>query len=142
MKIHLDTTSGYAIHSYEEGKITIRVPFDRQPKTPREEAPPAEASRETLTRSLIVMPDLLITDWPPGNLGQLTKDHLEQIAALEPELVLLGTGRKLCFPKPALVAPLLERRIGVEYMDSAAACRTYNLLAADERRVAAAILIA
>ncbi len=142
MKIDLDTISGYIIHSYDEGKITVRVPLARQLETAQDEIQPSDAALETLHQSLIITPERLVPDWPPTDLSQLTVVHLEEIVALEPELVLLGTGKRLRFPDPALVAPLLNRGIGVEYMDSAAACRTYNLLAADERRVAAAILIA
>ncbi len=142
MKIHLDTPSGYVIHSYGEGQITVRVPLDERPDAAAETPPSPETARKTLTRSLIITPDRLITDWPPGDLSELAAHHLEPIVALEPELVLLGVGRRLRFPEPALVAPLANRGIGVEFMDSAAACRTYNLLAADDRRVAAAILIA
>ncbi len=142
MKIHLDTASGYMIHAYEEGQITIRIPLDKQLETTAGETSPPEAARKTLTQSLIITPEHLITDWPPADLSQLAAEHLEQVAGLEPELVLLGVGKHLRFPDQALAATLLNRGIGIEYMDSAAACRTYNLLAADGRRVAAAILIA
>jgi uncharacterized protein len=58
-----------------------------------------------------------------------------------PEIVLLGTGPRLRFPSPAVYASLLKARIGVEVMDTAAACRTYNILAAEGRRVAAALML-
>lgn len=95
-----------------------------------------------LTASCVVSPRRLIRDWPPQRLEELAPAHLAQLAELDPELVLLGVGARLRFPAPALLQPLLERSIGVEVMDTAAACRTYNLLKGDGRRVVAALMIA
>ena len=66
---------------------------------------------------------------------------MRNCVALEPEIVLLGTGDRQHFPHPRLLAPLTERRIGVEVMDTRAACRTFNILVAEGRRVAAALVI-
>ena len=92
-------------------------------------------------RSLIVMPDRIVTDWPPQTFAELRAEDFAAIAALQPEVVLLGTGARLQFPKAALSRALTEARIGLETMDTAAACRTYNILMAEGRRVAAALLI-
>jgi len=70
----------------------------------------------------------------------LTMDHLMVLASLNSPIVLLGTGQRQQFPSPAVLRPLLERRIGVEVMDSFAACRTYNILMAEGRDVVAAII--
>ena len=72
---------------------------------------------------------------------QLRAEHFEQLVALAPELVIFGSGQRLRFPAPALMRSLIERRIGVETMDTAAACRTYNVLASEGRAVVAALLL-
>ena len=79
-----------------------------------------------------------------ARLEDLTEQHfagLLEAGAPTPELVILGSGRRLRFVPPALLRPLIERRIGVETMDTAAACRTFNILAGEGRRVVAALLI-
>jgi uncharacterized protein len=93
-------------------------------------------------RSLVVLPDRIIEDWPASSVEALTAEHLAALVAHAPEIVLLGTGAQLRFPRPEIVRPLLESRIGLEVMDVQAACRTYNILAAESRRVAAALLLA
>lgn len=93
-------------------------------------------------RSLIVLPDRLVLDWPAGSFEALAAEHLAAVAALAPEIVLLGTGARLRFPRPELTLPLARAGIGLEVMDTQAACRTYNILAAESRRVAAALLLA
>ncbi len=92
-------------------------------------------------RSLILTPDCVIPDWPPQRFAALDRQHLEQVADLDPELVVLGTGDRQQFPRPAVTAPLIARGIGVEVMDTAAACRTYNILHGENRRVAAALIL-
>ena len=78
--------------------------------------------------------------WPVATFEALTEAHFEAIAALAPELVIFGSGTRIRFPHPSLLRPLISRRIGVETMDTAAACRTYNVLLADGRAVIAALL--
>jgi len=92
-------------------------------------------------QSLIVLPDRLIENWDAKTFEQLTAEHFEFVLSLKPEMVLFGTGATLRFPHPTLTRTLIESRIGVEVMDTAAACRTYNILTAEGRRVAAALLI-
>jgi uncharacterized protein len=91
--------------------------------------------------SLVVLPDEVITGWA-NHLSQLSQAHFETLLLRAPEIILLGTGKTLLFPSPALYAGLLKANIGVEVMDTAAACRTYNILAAEGRRVAAALILA
>jgi uncharacterized protein len=79
--------------------------------------------------------------WNGATFEQLGTAHFEAVAALGPELVLFGSGRRLRFARPEWLRPLMERRIGIETMDTAAACRTYNLLVAEGRLVLAALLI-
>ncbi|MFN6997129.1 MAG: Mth938-like domain-containing protein [Aquincola tertiaricarbonis] len=79
--------------------------------------------------------------WPVGALAELTAAHFEHVLSLQPELVIFGSGPQLRFVSPALQRSLIERRIGVETMDTAAACRTYNVLASEGRSVVAALLL-
>ena len=92
-------------------------------------------------RSMIVLPDQIVEDWPAHSFEQLAAEHFEHLCSLQPEIVLLGTGATLRFPHPSLTGVLINQRIGVEVMDTSAACRTYNILTAEGRRVAAALLI-
>ena len=80
-------------------------------------------------------------DWAPARFDALALEHFALLAALEVEVVLLGTGARQRFPAPGLTEPLRAARVGLEVMDVAAACRTYNILLAEERRVAAALLL-
>jgi len=95
----------------------------------------------TLTRSFLMAPDRVVEDWPVTRADQFDLAAAEAIAALEPEVVLLGTGARQVFPPREPMVTLLRRGVGVEVMDNAAACRTYNLLAGEGRRVIAAIML-
>jgi len=79
--------------------------------------------------------------WDVAELGSLTQAHFDVLLELNPEVVIFGSGTRLRFVSPALYRGLIERRIGVETMDSGAACRTYTVLANEGRRVVAAILL-
>ncbi|KRE99497.1 hypothetical protein ASG87_13895 [Frateuria sp. Soil773] len=94
-----------------------------------------------LTRSFLLAPDRLVEDWPVGDAGMLDAGHVEAILALQPELVLLGTGPRQVFPAAAFMAGFLRKGIGVEAMNNAAAARTYDLLASEGRRVAVAFIL-
>lgn len=90
--------------------------------------------------SLIVLPDEVVTGWA-RHFEQLMPEHFDTLAMRAPEIILLGSGASLRFPSPALYAGLIKAHIGVEVMDTPAACRTYNILAAEGRRVAAALIL-
>lgn len=90
---------------------------------------------------LLIMPDRF-TAWDVPGFEALSPAHFEHLLAFAPEIVILGTGAKLRFPPAALARPLAAARIGLEVMDSGAACRTYNILMTEGRRVLGAILIA
>ena len=81
-----------------------------------------------------------VVPWGADDFDALSADHFAALAALAPELVIFGSGSRLRFPKPVLLQPLMARRIGFETMDTAAACRTYNVLLAEGRAVVAALL--
>jgi uncharacterized protein len=83
-----------------------------------------------------------VLDWGLQTLDELTAAHFERLIALRPELVIFGSGARMRFAPSALLRPLIERRIGIECMDTAAACRTYNVLASERRSVVAALIVA
>ena len=89
--------------------------------------------------SVVVLPDR-IEQWPVKGFEQLSAEDFTFLQQLQAEIVLLGTGRRQRFPHPRLTAALAQARIGLEVMDVQAACRTYNILVAEERKVAAALL--
>ncbi len=90
--------------------------------------------------SVIVMPESL-KPWPVASFDALSPEHFDALVQAAPEVVIFGSGAKLRFPHPRLTAALAKQRIGVETMDFGAACRTYNILMSEGRRVAAALLI-
>jgi len=94
-----------------------------------------------VTRSCIVAAHSLVTEWEPATFADLTLAHLEAIFALDPEVVLLGTGPVQRFPAAAVRGAFAARRIGLEVMDLGAACRTFNVLIQEERRAAAALFL-
>jgi uncharacterized protein len=91
--------------------------------------------------SLLLLPGRVL-DWEPQSFDALIPEHFSRLLELDVEIVLLGTGPKQRFPHPRLVAALARAGIGLEVMDLQAACRTYNILVAEERKVAAALLFA
>ena len=93
------------------------------------------------SRSVIVSATTLITDWRPQRMDELTAADLEPVLALQPEVLLLGSGVRQVFPPHELLARLYAARVGFEVMDTGAACRTYNVLVGEGRKVAAAMLI-
>lgn len=90
--------------------------------------------------NLIVLPDRLINGWTSASFETLALSDFELLAGLDAEIVILGTGRVLRFPHPELLGPLMRVRKGLEVMDTHAACRTYNVLAGEGRKVAAALI--
>jgi uncharacterized protein len=113
--------TGYVIQGYDQGQVTINGRAHHQ--------------------SLIVTPDKLIESWGPKDFASLSMDDFSRLAELNLEMVILGTGSRHLFPHPGLLEPLTKRQIGLETMDTAAACRTYNILMAEGRRIAAALLM-
>jgi uncharacterized protein len=91
--------------------------------------------------NILVTPERIATGWTAGGFDTLTEADFAALAELKPEVVLLGTGASLRFPHPRLTRALTDAGIGVEVMDTPAACRTFNILAAEGRRVAAAVLV-
>jgi len=115
-----DCSSDLLIRGYGDGVITI--------------------GNQQFARSLILTRDSLMADWRPQHVAELLHDDFVPILEIRPEVLVLGTGKALTFPSPALTARLLQLGIGVEIMDTAAACRTYNILLSEQRNVVAALL--
>lgn len=122
MKMALEKGDGrvYLIRRYDSGRVTV--------------------NDETVTSSVLLTPETL-QDWPPARFEELERAHLDPVLELEPEVVLLGTGESQRFPSREFMLALLQRGIGIEVMDTASACRTYNILMGEGRRVAAALIV-
>jgi len=115
-----DSSGGYRIEAY--GPEGIRV------------------AGRTLRTGLILTPEVLVEDWGPDEPSALDADHLAPLIDLAPELILLGTGAAQHFPEPTVYYQVLSLGIGFEIMDTGAACRTYNILVAEGRRVVAGLM--
>lgn len=111
----------YAIRSVGDGSIVV--------------------NETALTASFVVAPDALHAGWRPATLEDLTADDLAFPLSLDPEVILLGTGRQQRFPPAAVLAACLTRGVGIEVMSNAAAARTFSVLANEGRRVVAAFLL-
>jgi uncharacterized protein len=90
--------------------------------------------------NVIITADQVI-DWPVQSIATMRLADLEPLIALKPEIVLLGSGEAQRFPDASLLGALLSRGIGCEVMNTGAACRTYNVLVSEDRRVAAALIV-
>lgn len=95
-----------------------------------------------LTHSFVVAPNSLVEAWPVTDVGTMQPADLDALLALHPELVVLGTGATQTFPSAAVMAACLQRGIGIEVMNNAAAARTYSVLAGEGRRVVAGFVFA
>ncbi len=95
----------------------------------------------TFSQSFLLLPDAAHDSWPVDDIDQLNSDHAQACLELDPELVLLGTGRQQRFPAPQWLSLFLSKGIGCEVMDNAAAARTFNVLSQEGRRVLAAFII-
>jgi uncharacterized protein len=121
MRFAQDSHTGNSIRAYARGRITV--------------------NDEVIVSSVIVTPDRIIRDWLPDTFAGLEKAHLIRLARLDPEVIIIGTGDAIHFPPPDYTAGFLTQGIGIEVMDTAAACRTFNILISEERRVVAALLL-
>lgn len=134
----------FSIRSYGPGEITVIVPWEDTEESNVRPLNAQEAVRmqsKKLNSSLIITPETLISNWAPQRFEDLRQSHFEALAALRAEVVILGSGSRLQWPDPQLLDPLYQRSIGFEVMDTGAACRTYNILMYEGRRVAAALLM-
>ena len=120
MQLTRDIAAANLIHAYEPRRIRI--------------------GERWLSGNLIVAPERLIEDWGVGAPADVTLANLEAALALEPEILLLGTGGTLVWPEADLMSALAARGVGLEIMSTPAACRTFNVLVHERRRVVAALL--
>lgn len=100
-----------------------------------------EINAQRFTSSVTVLPEVAPRAWDVTRFDELTAAHFEQIAQDAPDVVILGTGERQRFVHPRLIASLSAQRIGVECMDSQAACRTYNILMGEGRKVTLALIL-
>jgi uncharacterized protein len=98
-------------------------------------------NERALTQSCVVSPETLLEHWPVTDARTMQPADLDPLLALQPELVLLGTGATQVFPQAAVLATCLGRGIGLEVMSNAAAARTYSVLAGEGRRVVAGFML-
>lgn len=96
---------------------------------------------EKITHSVVIGSRGEKFDWNCSRFEDLTEAHFALLTTTQPELVIFGSGTRLRFPPPAFMRALMQKRIGIETMDTLAACRTYNILAGEGRQVIAALLI-
>jgi uncharacterized protein len=122
MKLHATSTQQYqTVTGYEEDSVDI--------------------NGARFTHSLLVLPEVPPLAWPVASFDALSVADFGPIEALMPDVVILGTGLRQRFVHPRLLSSLTARRIGVECMDNQAACRTYNILMAEGRKVALALIL-
>lgn len=134
MKVSLDNSSANTIIAYDVGMVRVHT------RPTEEESDNASRVRQ-LTQSAIITPSTLVDDWQPRQAYELVAGHMQEILEFAPEIVILGTGRQLRFPANDVIEICYQAGAGVEVMDTGAACRTYNILAAEGRRVVAALIM-
>ncbi len=132
MAFTTENSIGNAIHSYAAGEIQIIQ--NKQTNGVM------EATLNTITTNFIINPDAVILDWAVTKLDDINEELINPIVALEPEIVILGVGQKMTLPRITINLMFQKFNIGLEMMDTAAACRTYNFLLTEGRNVAAALI--
>ena len=119
MKLHASTPNAHVVTAYGDDYVTV--------------------NGVRYSESIVVLP-ARVAPWSARSFESLTAEHFSALLELDAEIVILGTGPKQRFPHRSLTAPLAQARVGLEVMSLQAACRTYNILVAEERKVAAALL--
>jgi len=89
----------------------------------------------------VISPTELLSDWKPSKYSELKEQHLDAIYAMNPEIIIIGTGQTQIFPPAAILRRLAKEQIGFEIMDTQAACRTFNILMAEDRTIVAGIFL-
>lgn len=144
MQINPDiNTQAFTIRSYDAGEIIIYEPVSYQRTDPSsgDTHQRVNTTLITLNNSFIITPSKLVKVWGDETPQTLSKEHFQTLLDLKPELVILGTGKQIYFPPAEDYLFLQQHGIGIEIMDTSAACRTYNFLIADGRNVAAAMFM-
>lgn len=112
---------GYVITAYDDSSVSI--------------------NGKTFSQSLVVTNTRLNENWDITDITLLTSSHIEQVLCFQPELIIIGTGNKLVFPSIEIYSGIIEHGIGVDFMDTGAACRTYNILMSEGRDVVAGLIL-
>ena len=100
-----------------------------------------DINNKTYTESLVIGNHVLVDQWGISHIDDLTDQHWQDLLQHKPEVILVGTGKTLIFPHPSSYALAIKAGTGVEFMDTAAACRTYNVLVSEDRPVIAGIIL-
>ncbi|RLA58848.1 MAG: hypothetical protein DRQ89_14865 [Epsilonproteobacteria bacterium] len=112
---------GYVITAYDDDSVTINgKPF---------------------SQSLIVSASHLHENWNLGSIELLQTEHINKVLLFKPELIIIGTGDKLVFPAIEIYSEIIKQGIGIDFMDTGAACRTYNILMSESRDVVAGLIL-
>ena len=120
MRFSQDSSDGNSIQACRRGEIII--------------------NERKINCSVIITADEII-EWDPQHFDAITAEHIDQLADYQPEIIILGTGEYQQFPAPHITAGLLSQGIGAEIMNTDAACRTFNVLLSEDRRVVAAMIL-
>lgn len=112
---------GYVITAYDRGTVSV--------------------NGKAFQQSFIICATQLYENWGLNAIDSLAAKHIEQILSLQPELILIGTGEHLAFPAVEMYSSIIRRGIGVDFMDTGAACRTYNILMSEGRNVVAGLIL-
>lgn len=121
MKFTLEKSAGHRVQSVSADGVSI--------------------SGDLYTKSFVLSAQQLQSDWACQDINDLSIAHMQALANLQPNIVVIGTGNRLQFPAPEIRAFFPSQNIGVEFMDTTAACRTYNVLADEGRNVIAAVIV-
>jgi uncharacterized protein len=116
-----DAGSGHVISGYESRRIFV--------------------NDQAYGTGLIVSPGCIVTDWGPERAADLAPHHFEALVETDPQIIILGTGERQVFPDPQAYLAVLQQGLGVEVMDTGAACRTYNILMSEGRKVTAGLIL-
>lgn len=119
------------LHQAAQDKTFLFTAIDKQS---------VKINQQTYTGQLILKPSEVLENWTSHWFETLDEQDFVRLAGLGTQIVLLGTGGRIRFPPQQLLRPIAEAGLGLEIMDLAAACRTYNILASEGRSVAAALL--
>lgn len=137
MQVHREINpETISIRRYDHESIDIVHPI-----TERDENGKPIVNQQQLNKSAVIIGETLLEEWPVNCFEELEAKHMDMLLELEPEVILVGTGNQLRFPPPSCAERVLAEGVGVEYMDIGAACRTYNILTAEGRRVAVALIL-
>jgi uncharacterized protein len=112
---------GYVITAYDDGSVSV--------------------NGKAFSQSLIITSSQLDENWDIAGIELLTTDHVDRVLSYQPELIIIGTGNKLIFPAVEVYSAIIKLGIGVDFMDTRAACRTYNILMSEGRDVVAGLIL-